>query len=256
MTLRSLRQILNLEALFVTALAVAATHLCLRFEVEAELPLTLIATAVIFPIVFSIGGAYKRRESALDAYGSMKAHSRVLYFAARDWIEEPDPLLLKQVRERLLGLFVVVRELFQSPRDEMEEREARVYAAFAQLSVTVRSYRGAGLATGEVSRCNQYLSKVLVAFETMKHIYQYRTPRTLRAYSKLFIFLLPVVYGPYFAAVARQYTHGLEYLMPILFTAILVSLDNIQDHLENPFDQVGADDIAINAEKFVERLDS
>ena len=39
-----------------------------------------------------------------------------------------------------------------------------------------------------------------------------------------------------------------------MFTMILVSLDNIQEHLENPFDQIGADDIYINAEKYVEQL--
>jgi hypothetical protein len=31
---------------------------------------------VVFPIVFSIGGAYKRRENALDEYGCLKAHCR------------------------------------------------------------------------------------------------------------------------------------------------------------------------------------
>jgi len=48
-------------------------------------------------------------------------------------------------------------------------------------------------------------------------------------------------------------SNGLAYVMPVLFTTILVSLDNIQEHLENPFDQIGEDDIVINAEKFVER---
>jgi hypothetical protein len=43
--------------------------------------------------------------------------------------------------------------------------------------------------------------------------------------------------------------------MPVLFTTILVSLDNIQEHLENPFDPIDEDDIVINAEKFVARLD-
>jgi len=43
--------------------------------------------------------------------------------------------------------------------------------------------------------------------------------------------------------------------MPVLFAVILVSLENIQAHLENPFDQIGEDDIIINAEKFVERLE-
>jgi hypothetical protein len=44
------------------------------------------------------------------------------------------------------------------------------------------------------------------------------------------------------------------FITPILFSIVLVSLDSIQDALENPFDQVGEDDILINAEKFVERL--
>jgi hypothetical protein len=43
--------------------------------------------------------------------------------------------------------------------------------------------------------------------------------------------------------------------MPVLLTVIPVSLDNIQEHLENPFDQVGEDDVSINAEKFVARLE-
>jgi predicted membrane chloride channel (bestrophin family) len=39
--------------------------------------------------------------------------------------------------------------------------------------------------------------------------------------------------------------------MPILYSFILVSLDNIQDHLENPFDEVGEDDIVIDADETI-----
>ena len=46
------------------------------------------------------------------------------------------------------------------------------------------------------------------------------------------------------------------FVTPVLFSLILVGLDNIQEHLENPFDQVGEDDISINAEKFIKRLDA
>jgi len=96
---------------------------------------------------------------------------------------------------------------------------------------------------------------MIIAFEDVKHIYQYRTPRTLSAFSDFFVSVLPVLYGPYFVAIAKNYSSGLIYAMPILFTTILVSLDNIQEHLENPFDQIGEDDIVINAEKFVDRLE-
>jgi len=51
-----------------------------------------------------------------------------------------------------------------------------------------------------------------------------------------------VLYGPYFAQFAGETVPGLQYILPVLLSIILVSLDNIQDHLENPFNQIGADD--------------
>jgi hypothetical protein len=43
-------------------------------------------------------------------------------------------------------------------------------------------------------------------------------------------------------------------ILPTLFSIILVSLDNIQEHLENPYDKLGEDDIHINAEKFISSI--
>ena len=207
-TLRSVRKIINVQTLIVTTLAVVSTHLCRINGLTAEFPLTLIGIAVVFPLVFSISGAYKRREAALDEYGSMKAHGRAIFFASRDWID--------------------------SPEKQAEAKDV--------------------LAGGEVSRCNQYVSKMLIAFENVKHIYQYRTPRTLRAYSQFFIYILPIIYGPYFAWLSQEYAANLEFVMPILFSVALVSLENIQEHLEDPFDLVGEDDVIINVEKFIARL--
>lgn len=95
---------------------------------------------------------------------------------------------------------------------------------------------------------------MILAFEQIKHIYQYRTPRSLRAFSDFFITVLPLLYGPYFAYISKDFSGGLTYVMPVLFAVVSVSLDNIQEHLENPFDQIGQDDVSINAEKFMDRL--
>jgi len=78
------------KTLIITGLAVLSTALCLHFGISAQFPITLIATAIVFPIVFSIGGAYKRRENALTKYSSMKSHGRALFFASRDWLENSD----------------------------------------------------------------------------------------------------------------------------------------------------------------------
>ena len=258
--MKKLRQVLiiiNLKTLVITALAVISTYFCQRFGFSANFPMTLIATAVVFPIVFSIGGAYKRRENALNKYSSLKAHGRAIYFAARDWDAGEEGARAEKVKELLGEVLTACRELFAHPVAEMEAREERVYKGFSRLSRFIEEdLRGTGLAGGEVSRCNQFLSKMFVAFEDVKHIYQYRTPRTLSAFSDFFVCVLPILYGPYFVAIAKEFDpQALMYVMPVLFTTILVSLDNIQEHLENPFDQVGQDDIVINVEKFVDRLD-
>lgn len=253
--LKQILIIINLKTIIITVFAVLSTYLCRRFGIIADFPMTLIATAVVFPIVFSIGGAYKRRENALTKYSSIKAHGRAIYFATRDWLENTDAEVQEKVANLLGDLLKACRNLFVKSIEEMSASEEEVYRIFSKLSEFIKNdLRGKGLSTGEVSRCNQFLSKMVIAFEDVKHIYQYRTPRTLSSFSDFFVTVLPIVYGPYFAAVSQDFSRGLAYVMPILFTIILVSLDNIQEHLENPFDQIGEDDIVINAEKFVERL--
>lgn len=250
----SVRSIINGQTAIVTAIAVLSTFICRQQEWFAEFPLTLMGTAVIFPIVFSIGGAYKRREAALDDYGAIKAHGRAIFFATRDWFENTDGDLQAESRNLLFTLLDRMRTLFMTPVEDMHENEEDVYEAFSDLSVFINGMRDRGLPSGEASRCNQFLSKMMISFEHIKHVYQYRTPLTLRAYSKVFIAVLPLVYGPYFAAISQDYHRGFAYVMPVLLSVILVSLDNIQEHLENPFDQVGEDDLFINAEKFRDRL--
>lgn len=253
--LKTIVLIINRKTLLIAAAAVISTFLCRHFSLNANFPLTLIATAIIFPIVFSIGGAYKRRETALEKYGDIKAHGRAIYFATRDWLADSEPETLQKIKDLLGDLLKACRTLFMNPIDQMPKNEEQVYKMFSELSLFIKQLRQKGLASGEVSRCNQFLSKMIISFESVKHIYQYRTPRSLRAYSNIFIIILPVIYGPYFAEISKDFARPLAYVMPILFTVILVSLDNIQQHLENPFDQVGQDDVTINAEKFVARLD-
>ncbi len=253
-SIRSLTQVINGKSLAISALAVLSTWLCLQLGITAKFPETLIAIAIVFPLVFSIGTAYNRREKALEDYGSIKAHGRALYLASRDWVGDSDPGRLAAFETALGELLTASRDMFTRPLSEMPQYEARIYGAFSSMSHLVKQLRDAGLSATECSRCNQYLSRIFAAFENIKHIYEYRTPRTLRAFSDFFILILPIVYGPYFAAQAVEFSKELFYVMPVLFSLILVGLANIQDHLENPFDQIGEDDVAINPEKFIASL--
>src|SRR5687768_11148341 len=125
--MKSLLMILNFRSIWISALAVLSTWICIRYGLSAEFPLPLILVAVVFPIVFSIDAAYKRREAALDQYGDIKAHVQAMYFAVRDWMEDENPEVLKEAKELMKEFLHSTRALFTEPVTKMRENEKTVY---------------------------------------------------------------------------------------------------------------------------------
>jgi hypothetical protein len=253
-TLRSFSLIINYKTFIITALSVISTYVCFHMELTAKFPDMLVGVAIVFPVVFSIGSAYNRRETALQRWADFKGHAIALYYATRDWPSDKENDLALQSKKLINDVVVMMKDIFKRSPTAFNEKEKEVYAFFSKLSHVTMEMRKYGVQSGEISRVSQYLSKMIIAFDNMKVIHNYRTPVTLRTYSKVFIYIFPIIYGPYFASTFHDYSSNLEYVMPILYSFILVSLDNIQDHLENPFDEVGEDDITIEAEDTIKLL--
>lgn len=247
---RSFSLIINYKTFIITALAVISTYTCYRFGFIAKFPDMLVGVAIVFPVVFSIGSAYTRRETALQRFADFKGHVVAIYYATRDWPADRNHDLPNRAKVIIYDMMKLMRDMFKTQHDpEWNANEAKMYQQFSKLSLLTMEMRNFGVQSGEISRISQYVSKIIIAFDNMKIIHNYRTPITLRAYSKVFIYVFPIIYGPYFASTVGDYSGSLEYVMPVLYSFILVSLDNIQDHLENPFDDVGEDDISIDADQ-------
>lgn len=246
--LKSFFLIINYKTVVITLLSVISSTVCYHYGLIAEFPDMLVGVAIVFPVVFSIGSAYNRRETALQRFSDFKGHAITLYYATRDWIpEEKQNGLPQRVRTMTGEMLNLIREMFTSKHShEWQHNEKRIYEYFSDLSKLTIQMREQGVQSTEISRINQYISKMIIAFDNLKIIHTYRTPVTLRAYSKVFIYIFPIIYGPYFASTFKEFSAHLEYVMPVLYSFILVSLDNIQDHLEHPFDEVGEDDIRID----------
>jgi hypothetical protein len=253
--LRSFTQIINYKTFIVTALSVISTYMCYRLGLTAKFPDMLVGVAIVFPVVFSIGSAYQRRETALQRLSDFKGHAAALFFATRDWTANRDHDLAGHTRTLVHEMLLTMRHMFKlNSKEEWMTYEKKIYNKFSELSALTMELRNHGVQSGEISRASQYVSKMIIAFDNLKIFHAYRTPVTLRAYSKVFLYIFPIVYGPYFAATFNDFSASLEYVMPVLYSFILVSLDNIQDHLENPFDEVGEDDIVIESEEFKQLL--
>jgi hypothetical protein len=201
-----------------------------------------------FPIGFSINSAYKRREVSLVAFSAIKAHALALYYAHRDWVsltpELPHDDRVRPLIEKLLD--AIHHDL--SPQGRSELSQNRVYSLFSQLSESIQQLRLSNLAATEVSRVNQYISKMMIDYEKLRNIAMYRTPISLRIYGWVFLNLFPIAFGPYFAELSATSEHfpGVGYFIAIFYTLVLVTLDNIQDKLEDPFDGVGVDDVNLD----------
>ena len=249
-TIRDFVSVMDLQTLVVTLLAVGATYLCQRFGWLADIPTGLIGLAVVFPIVFSINAAYRRREEALKSFASLKAHAVAIFYAHRDWV--PDGKggdHAPRARQVILDLLTGIREYFGwGWPDDKDPNLAKVYGRFSAFSKSIEEMRAAGLTAGEASRSNQYMRAMMIDFERMRNILAYRTPVALRAYSKVFLNIFPILFGPYFAYIAESKSDYpiIGYAVAVLYALVLVSLDNIQEKLEMPFDSVGRDDLRLD----------
>lgn len=242
--------IINYKTFLVTVLSVVSAWVCFRFGLVAKFPDMLVGVAIVFPVVFSIGSAYTRRETALQRLADFRGHAIAIYFATRDWPSNKENDLAPRTKELVQSMMNRMRIMFKlSDRAQWVAEERKLYDQFSTLSGMTMEMRSLGVQSGEISRVSQYVSKMIIAFDNMKIIHNYRTPITLRAYSKVFIYSFPIIYGPYFASTFGEFSAQLEYVMPVLYSFILVSLDNIQDHLENPYDDVGEDDVVIDVEE-------
>ncbi len=246
---RSFSLIINYKTYLITLLSVLSTYLCIQADLTAKFPDMLVGVAIVFPVVFSIGSAYTRRETALQRFSDFKGHAIVIYYATRDWTTNKENDLPARVSKLIHDMMHQMKEMLKGSTEKWGEQEKKMYDKFSTLSGYTMEMRNLGVQSGEISRVSQYVSKMIIAFDNMKIVHQYRTPVTLRMYSKVFIYVFPIIYGPYFASSFKDYSASLEYVMPVLYSFILVSLDNIQDHLENPFDEVGEDDIVIDADE-------
>jgi len=99
-------------------------------------------------------------------------------------------------------------------------------------------------------RVFRFMRDVHKSIENLHAIHTHRTPISLKAYCKVFIFVFPIIYAPVIInEIGIDANQWITYLVVLTTEFILISLFNIQDQLEYPFDNIGMDDINLDAFK-------
>lgn len=250
---KNFKILFNKQMIIVIILSILSTLCCTYFKIEANLPISLIGISVIFPIVFSINASYIRRENVLKNFAEFKANMVSLLFARRDWINVPETSneLLNNYEKVVVDILNQMNDYFKNPSSG---RLHKIYELFSEISISHEKMRLSGIHISDVSRANQYLNKMLSNFEQMRTVLNYRTPVSLRAYSNIFLNLFPIIFAPYFAYITSDSSYFIGLSVAFLYSIVLVSLNSIQIHLENPYDGIGLDDISLDVSHEYEQL--
>ena len=74
------------------------------------------------------------------------------------------------------------------------------------------------------------------------------TPISLRVYCLIFIFISPFLFSSNQFFVSESFNSELfSTIISLTISFILMALYNVQEYIENPFDQKGLDDLKINS---------
>lgn len=238
-------QIINIRTFQVLLICLAISFLVIQYKVKYNYDLTVLSIAIIFPLVFTIRAAFRRREKALEHLSRFKASMLIVHYCfqrSKKLTEEKKWVIrnmLVQISDSL------VTKLSRHSNDQTELR-ANLAAAFQFIQDHKEE-----ISTSEAMKIFRFMKDVHTTIENLIAIDTHRTPISLRAYCQVFIYFFPVIYTP---ALLHRLEHNspdwVVYTLSMITGFILISLFNVQDEMEHPFDQQGLDDIRLSEFKF------
>jgi predicted membrane chloride channel (bestrophin family) len=214
------------------------TYLAYEFKVVYNIDLTLMSIAIIFPLVFTIRGAFRRREKALEHLSRFKAglktvENYMLYSSQLN--EEGKNQAVENIKKINHSLYLHLTTLSEDTSD--------LDASINHLIEFIKN-NGEFIPKGCKEKIFRFLRDVIESSDNLVAIHAHRTPISLKAYCLIFIYIFPVIYTPTIInKIGVDNPSWLTFFIVMLSEFILISLYNIQDQMEYPFDDEGLDDI-------------
>lgn len=236
--------ILNGRTLFAIGISFFVSFITVSQKFQYNYDLALISIAIIFPLVFTIRSAFRRREKALEYLSSFKAGLITVdsCFQESKKLDQDKKLEIQQIIKTIPVLMVDYLGPKTCSQEKLNEEVQKVFHFIKQNNEQIGS--------GTAIKIFRFMKDVHESIGNIVAVNNHRTPISIRAYCQIFIYIYPIIYTP---ALYNKLHDGISlneswivYVLSGISTFILISLYNVQDQMENPFDQKGLDDIRLN----------
>lgn len=237
-------EIIDPKTLYVCVLCVAVTYCCFYFDIAYSLNITLFSLAVIFPLVFTIREAFKRRDNALKFLSQFKSGLESIHFA----FEQCKKLDDDQRREVAALLTLISNRFFSTLESDTSDIRPAEEAVHEIIYFMRRNDKA--ISSSLALKVIRFVQDVNDGMENTVSLKMHGTPISMRAYCLVFVFIFPFVFSPTIVYHLRDTPLMVTYGLSALHGFILISLYNVQTQMENPFDQIGLDDIKLDEFQF------
>ena len=164
------------------------------------------------------------------------------YFCMREWQKGAgkDSEWLDAVHGKLKSLLFYLHEFLLTEDTERRNIIVRVlYEDFSDCSQLNDEIRQSDLPsnTAIVSRAICLVGETCLSFERLRVVREYRSPRSIRAFNKVFVMLFPIIIAPHFIFKAREghcvaEEHSWKpYYITVIVTVVFSILQGVQVQL-------------------------
>ncbi len=232
--------IINSKTLIALGISILVLFFAEKYSIDYEIDLTLISIAIIFPLVFCIRSAFRRREKALEHLSQFRSNLRTIEHYVK--MSKLSDEKLKDFSKLIIKLETVFLDELSKSKIDLKKIDKNTQGVFDFLKNNDEEISG-----GIRQKAIRFLRDVSDGQDNLIAIYLHRTPISLKAYCLIFIYLFPLVYTPTIIHKMGNDSDAmiLTSFVVLLSEFILISLYNIQDQMEYPFDDDGLDDIQL-----------
>lgn len=236
--------IIDMKTVALALICVAVTYACFTLNIAYDLDITLFSIAVIFPLVFTIREAFKRRDNALKFLSQFKSGLCSVHYCFEQ-CKKLDAARRAEVSSLLDKASSQFFDALGSENMDIRPAEDTVNEIIHFIQ-----RNDDAISNGLALKIIRFVQEVNEGMENTISLKMHGTPISMRAYCLVFVFVFPFVFSP---TIVYHLPHApvfLTYGLSVLHGFILISLYNVQIQMENPFDQIGLDDIQLDEFRF------
>lgn len=244
---KAILSVFNYKLLFILLETVLVFFLYEKYKININVDYTIMSIAIVFPLVFSITSAYQRRQDAIDLYLEFRNKiidlTNIFYAVENIKAKDYNQLfnLLQEVQS-ILNTYLIDSDS-ENSFDQIREKRKEVLLIIDSHKKLFNER--------EKDSLIRVKNELFLSAEKIRGIKIHGTPISLKKYCLLFIYFSPFLYNS--QSTVNDFDWSLFSPIPLLFSMVisfvLMTLYNVQDYIENPFDQEGLDDLKIHSIK-------